>query len=275
MKVLHSTDNKLKIKIKSDSVLLNTFRRIIMSEIPSIAIDMVHIFQNESPVDDNNLSHRIGMIPLLGKVKNDFKLAKECTCELECESCSIFFYLDITNYDDEVKEVTSDDFTNSNGFHFLPNILICHLAPKATLHVKVKGILGYGKDHVKWSQVSVPTFYPYPKLSLRLKKDDVSVPFSNVVEYRPSKVSKVVCDFSSDVSRCYDLDGKILQIPSSAGNVVTAQIFVEPEPSVYIFSFETIKTNNAKETFHCMHKTLRQKIYNLKHQMMSISKNDS
>ena len=268
MKILYANANKLKIKIKSDSVMMNTFRRLILSEIPSIAIDVVHIYQNESPMDDSNLSHRIGMIPLLGSIPTEFNSARECSCDLECNLCSIFFNLDVTNYNEEIMEVTSNDFTKSKGFSFLPNISICHLAPKATLHIKVKGILGYGKDHVKWSHVSVPTFYPFPKISFEIIQNDSNFPSTDVLQFYRSKV---VCNFSRDTSRCFDLDGKTLRISNSDGNMLTTKISVKPETS-YIFSFETIKTNNAKETFNSMQEKLHQKITNLKNEIISILK---
>jgi hypothetical protein len=47
-----------------DAPLANAFRRIMLSEIPCGAIETVYISQNTSIVQDEVLSHRLGLIPL-------------------------------------------------------------------------------------------------------------------------------------------------------------------------------------------------------------------
>lgn len=44
--------------------LANTFRRIILSDVPTMAIEKVHIYNNTSIIQDEVLSHRLGLIPL-------------------------------------------------------------------------------------------------------------------------------------------------------------------------------------------------------------------
>jgi DNA-directed RNA polymerases I and III subunit RPAC1 len=42
----------------------NAFRRIILSEVPSMAIEKVYIYNNTSIIQDEILAHRLGLIPL-------------------------------------------------------------------------------------------------------------------------------------------------------------------------------------------------------------------
>lgn len=44
--------------------LANTFRRLIISDVPSMAIEKVHILNNTSIIQDEVLAHRLGLIPL-------------------------------------------------------------------------------------------------------------------------------------------------------------------------------------------------------------------
>lgn len=47
--------------------IANAFRRIMISEVPSMAIEKVYIYNNTSIIQDEVLAHRIGLIPLKGK----------------------------------------------------------------------------------------------------------------------------------------------------------------------------------------------------------------
>lgn len=59
-----------------DPPLANALRRILISEIPTIAIDVVNLYQNTSVIPDEVLCHRLGLIPILANA-NDFEYKKE------------------------------------------------------------------------------------------------------------------------------------------------------------------------------------------------------
>ena len=44
--------------------LANALRRIMISEIPTVAIEKVTMWQNTSIIPDENLAHRIGLVPI-------------------------------------------------------------------------------------------------------------------------------------------------------------------------------------------------------------------
>lgn len=47
-----------------DCSVANAFRRILLSEVPTMAIDRVCIVNNTSLIQDEVLAHRIGLIPI-------------------------------------------------------------------------------------------------------------------------------------------------------------------------------------------------------------------
>ena len=49
-----------------DAAIANAFRRILIAEIPTLAIENVYIRSNDSIIADEVLSHRLGQIPLTG-----------------------------------------------------------------------------------------------------------------------------------------------------------------------------------------------------------------
>ena len=74
--------NKGVIKIEDTNVyFVNTLRRIMLSELPKLAIDDVIIYDNTSPLFDEIITHRLGLIP----IPTDLQLLtfrKDCKCKL-------------------------------------------------------------------------------------------------------------------------------------------------------------------------------------------------
>jgi len=52
-----------------DAAVANAFRRIMIAELPSLAIEEVYMFNNTSIIQDEVLCHRLGLIPLTGAKK--------------------------------------------------------------------------------------------------------------------------------------------------------------------------------------------------------------
>ena len=48
-----------------DSPIANALRRTIISEVPTMVIHKVNIYQNTSIIPDEVLAHRLGLIPIL------------------------------------------------------------------------------------------------------------------------------------------------------------------------------------------------------------------
>ena len=48
----------------AEPALANALRRIMIAEIPTMAIEKVNIWQNTSIIADENLAHRLGLIPI-------------------------------------------------------------------------------------------------------------------------------------------------------------------------------------------------------------------
>lgn len=50
--------------IGAEPPLANALRRILIAEIPTMAIEKVELWQNTSIIPDENLAHRLGLVPL-------------------------------------------------------------------------------------------------------------------------------------------------------------------------------------------------------------------
>src|SRR3989338_182367 len=85
MEIIQKTPEKLVMRMNANVSLANAIRRSV-SEIPTLAIDEVEIFKNDSALYDEVLAHRLGLIPIVtdksvsSKSKIEFKLTKIGPC---------------------------------------------------------------------------------------------------------------------------------------------------------------------------------------------------
>ena len=84
--------------LNTDLTVANALRRIIISEVPTMAIDVVEIRENTSALHDEYLAHRCGLIPLVSNDIDSYLYPKDCNCQTaDCEKCSVHFKLVVKN----------------------------------------------------------------------------------------------------------------------------------------------------------------------------------
>lgn len=157
-----------------DTAFMNSLRRIIISEVPAMAIDEVVVIENSSMLHDEILAHRLGLIPLRTDL-DSYNLPEECSCksELGCNLCRVSLTIDI-EAKDSIRTVYSGDLTSEN-----PNIgpvsekiSIVKLAPNQRLRLEAYARLGKGQKHAKWQPVSVCAYKHFPQVKINEKECD-------------------------------------------------------------------------------------------------------
>lgn len=103
----------IKFRLQNTSwAYANSLRRTIIAEVPTMAIEFVKILENTSPLHDEFIAHRLGLLPLISNTVDDFNYHKECVCAESseiCPDCSVKFTLKKKNTSDVPLEVTTDD----------------------------------------------------------------------------------------------------------------------------------------------------------------------
>lgn len=72
MEIIKQKENQIVIEVKVSEALANAIRRSV-NHIPTVAINEVEISKNDSPLYDETIAHRLGLIPLKSKKFNEKK----------------------------------------------------------------------------------------------------------------------------------------------------------------------------------------------------------
>lgn len=180
--------------INIDTSIANAFRRIMISEVPSVAAETVYIFNNTSVIQDEVLSHRIGLIPL--NVDPDvLQWIDPSVDEKERfnDSNTIVMSLDVScSKNPHAPEGATDPkvlYRNSSVYakdlkfepqgrqvQLLkdspvvpcdPDILLAKLRPGQEISLRVHCILGVGADHAKFSPVATASYRLMPVIDIK------------------------------------------------------------------------------------------------------------
>ena len=88
VKVLAKAERRMVLQIEDiDTGIANALRRIMLTQIPVLAIEEVEFLENNSGFYDELLAHRLGLVPLTFSKMN---LKSECKCnEKGCSACEV------------------------------------------------------------------------------------------------------------------------------------------------------------------------------------------
>ncbi|PNS16766.1 hypothetical protein CAC42_4730 [Sphaceloma murrayae] len=180
--------------------LANSVRRVMLAEVPTVAIDLVEIESNTSVLADEFLAHRLGLVPLSAKGVNEMLYTRDCECDQFCEQCSVILRLNVVNRNsDEIVKVYARDLVIESGYGRNGSyggrrasgmlgdsledgmergqpvildpagqgVLICKLRRGQELKVRCIAKKGIAKEHAKWMPTAAVGFEYDPHNKLR------------------------------------------------------------------------------------------------------------
>jgi DNA-directed RNA polymerase subunit D len=223
IKVLEKDDRNMRLLIKEvDVPYVNALRRVIISEVPCMAIDEVVMLENSSIMQDETIAHRLGLVPLKTDL-DSYNLPEDCKCQSEfgCNLCRVTLILDV-----EAKEGTRSVYSGelvSENKEVTPvsdTIPIAKLAKEQKLRLEAYARLGKGKNHAKWQPVSMCAYKYFPKIQISSKHCDSC---GKCVDICPRKVlaktgdkievkDLVACTLCQDCVEACSQDPKAIQV---------------------------------------------------------------
>ncbi|MEZ0290196.1 MAG: DNA-directed RNA polymerase subunit D [Sulfolobales archaeon] len=208
--------------------VLNALRRIIQLEVPTMAVDEVIFYENSSPLYDEVISHRLGLIPLRSEEAiSKYRSPEECVkcmesyyseiseetrprpSREECENCFTYIRASLENKSDKdlvtlySRDLRSDDPDVRPVYEEIPIVV---LGPGQRISFDAKARLGRGIEHVKWSPVSVAGTRYVAEIKTSFLERDLLAKAEECVKYCPVNILEVSREESrivvKDVYKC-------------------------------------------------------------------------
>lgn len=175
--------------------IANAYRRIILAEVPTMAIEHVFITNNTSVIQDEMLAHRLGLIPLkadptkftwktpgLGPHNTSSAFSLMFNLEAKCERLPGSepnksgrredLYKDYKVFSGQMEWEPLGDQSNKFTGRDIPQpvhkkILVAKLSGKQELDLRLHAIKGIGRDHAKFSPVATASYRLMPEINIR------------------------------------------------------------------------------------------------------------
>ncbi|PIT84413.1 DNA-directed RNA polymerase subunit D [Candidatus Micrarchaeota archaeon CG10_big_fil_rev_8_21_14_0_10_45_29] len=136
LSIKNEDKTKMDFLLKSTSVsFANLLRRFVMSRVPVFAIDSVTFYENSSPLFDEYIAHRIGMVPL--KLGTGVRDEEEVLFSLDASGPGTVHSSALKSRMDKIKVATE-------------KIPLLKLLEGQNLRLEAKAISGIGRDHAKY-----------------------------------------------------------------------------------------------------------------------------
>lgn len=227
IEILEKTNSEVRFLVEgAKTSFASALRRIMITEIPTMAIEWVDFRKNGSVLNDEIITSRLGLVPLTFDSKA-YNLLSKCGCKGKgCSRCQVKLTLKKKG-----PCVVSSGDLKSNARDVNPvfdKIPIVELFEGQELEFESLAQLGIGRNHVKW-QGAIVGYKNKPMITIGR---DVK-PKAEYIEHCPAKILKingnklVVTDPFKCIlcMQCVELSG--------------GKIKVESEDDSFIFNVET------------------------------------
>lgn len=188
--IIDKLKEKLEIKIISsdsdsivfdligvDACIANSLRRIMLAEVPTMAVESIYIKDNTTVMQDEVLAHRIGLVPILADAT---KFLEAVEGSEPTEKDTLVFKLDVkrdmktgepnTVYSKDLVWIPHGDQESDHGknsFKVVHNdIILAKLADDNRISLEAHCQKGIGKDHAKFSPCATASYRLLPEIRL-------------------------------------------------------------------------------------------------------------
>ncbi|KAF5374734.1 hypothetical protein D9758_000159 [Tetrapyrgos nigripes] len=236
-----------------DASIANAFRRIMIAEVPSVAAERVYIFNNTSVVQDEVLSHRIGLVPLdidprvldmktniddPGSDRDTIIFKAKVLCERNpnapkgsTNDKELYINHEFLSSHLKWEPVGEQQAHLKNVGPLNPNIVLAKLRPGQEIDMEIHALKGVGKDHAKFSPVATASYRLHPHVQITKP-----IPMHRAEEFKACFAAGVVV--VDKVKKVVRIDPKGMR-----NDTVTREVLRDPEFS------EMVKLGRIRDHF--------------------------
>lgn len=228
---------------------VNSIRRIMISELPKLAVDDVIIYDNTSALFDEIISHRLGLVP----IPTDLSLLSfknECVCKGKgCPNCTVRYTL---SKEGEGVVYSGDLQASEKSWDIQEDkIPIVELYGDQRLILEVEAVLGRGRDHAKWQAVQAPAYKMKVIIDFDSKREKEVKKFIE-------KLPNGIVEFKNKKIQLMDGD-KLPELEYHINKEKIDYISIKRDPTKMTFKFETDGSLTAKDVLVESAKILEEK----------------
>lgn len=180
--------------------LANTFRRIILEEIPTYAIHTIEVYRNTSCFSTEYLAHRLGFVPFI-----QAPCQGTPSFELRVGPCR------------GIHDVLSKDL-HGTLTPAIDRLLICRLTEGQELHLKAYAEKGVGREHVKWYPVSMVSYKPRDGYFDFCMETTGALPYQDILTQAVQSFEKYRANRPVVGPMCHDLS--VVSLPRTQSRAV-------------------------------------------------------
>ncbi len=250
IQILEKSDSEIRFVLE-DSVpqFANALRRIMLTEVPVLAIETAEFTANDSALFDEVVAHRLGLIPLTFD-KKAMNMPNECKCEGKgCSLCQVTLVLDkkgpCTVYAKDMKS------TDKAVHAVFPDTPIVKLLEGQKIKFEAVAQLGIGKTHAKWKAANASyKNYPVAKLGGKIEnpKECIEACPKDAIKINGSKVEvNPLCDLCSECVKACKPEGVLTITGDSTKFVFTVETVSALKPEEIVLQAADILKDKAKE----------------------------
>jgi DNA-directed RNA polymerase subunit D len=167
--LLKTAENKMTFLLKDSTPgYSNALRRIMLTEVPVMAIEDVEIAKNNSALYDEMVAHRLGLLPITTDLKSYEMPQSDDDLKNKKAKCTVQFTLK----EKGPKTVYASDFklADPKVKPVYPKTPIVKLLKDQEIEFVATAVMGKGISHIKWSPCHV--WYTYnPSIKINKKAD--------------------------------------------------------------------------------------------------------
>lgn len=167
LKTLNKSKDKMKLTFqvdKSTESFVNSIRRMIIEEVPTLAVEDVTIRENSSALFDEMLALRLGLVPIKTDLSSYSLPKSEEEITERSAKCTLEMELKVSKKGVVYAESTTSKDPKCTFVY--PTMPVVKLHAKQKVDVSMLAVMGQGKNHIKWAPGHV-WFTNTPSLSIK------------------------------------------------------------------------------------------------------------